>query len=122
MRRQNTFTKGEIATGKHFLVCCDGSDLSLRGVLLAAYLMGERDRIKVITVDMPAPPPPDTVEESVAVGMVGKRTANEVLTDARLILTKCGVLQSRAISVHAPGWFCLPQLAHQRFFGLPGRP
>ena len=95
MRRQNTFTKGEIPTGKHFLVCCDGSDLSLRGVLLAAYLMGERDRIKVITVDMPAPPPPDTVEESVAVGMVGKRTANEVLTDARLILTKCGVLQSR---------------------------
>ena len=95
MRRQNTFTKGEIATGKHFLVCCDGSELSLRGVLLAAYLMGERDRIKVITVDMPAPPPPDTVEESVAVGMVGKRTANEVLTDARPILTKCGVLQSR---------------------------
>ena len=71
----------------------DGSELSMRGVRLAAYLMDpERDRIKVVMVNMPEGVAPVSVEESLKSADITRKhdSPTKVLSAARSELAKCG--------------------------------
>ena len=79
-----------------FLVAVDGSELSMRGVRLAAYLMDpDHDRIKVVMVHMPvsASVAPANVEDSLKTGAGVKKKHDppeKVLSAASKELAKCG--------------------------------
>ena len=81
-----------------FLVAVDGSEISTRGLRLAAHMMNpERDIIKAITVEMPtnANEAAATVEASMKAAALGqqKLPAQQILLNARSELLKCGVEQ-----------------------------
>ena len=95
-------TAGSVAASRRlFLVAVDGSELSMRGVRLAAYLMlPERDRIKVVMVDMPKRAAPASVEESLALAEADRsvQSPHEVLMTARSELIKCGCPSEKVLT------------------------
>ena len=90
LRRQATRSSNE--SRKLFLVAVDGSELSMRGVRLAAYLMNPGiDRMRAVMVAMPRPPPAATVEESLLQQGNQAESPTTVLMAAKSEAIKCGI-------------------------------
>lgn len=77
--------KSGINNNKIFVVCLDGSRLSMRGLRLAAFTMQPTDKVQLVTVDVEAE-------------LVQGKTPEQILSDASLYLTTTGRLRDRQVS------------------------